>query len=112
MTRAIKTPCAICGEPATKLCDFVICDVSKEPITCDTPLCKDCSVNTGGSIFACGPSKGWTDTYDYCPNHNREADVPVSWTLGRREECIWDWREKQADEIRKLGIKSIPGGKP
>lgn len=50
-------PCAVCGRPGGKLCDFPLTG-EKAGKTCDRSLCSKCAVHTGHEI-------------DYCPTHAR-----------------------------------------
>lgn len=68
-----KNPCAICNKKkATRLCDYIIGYMgvsyyrnyldfkNQQPlnITCDTPLCDDCSQKN--------------ERLDYCPKHSMQ----------------------------------------
>lgn len=78
--------CICCGEPSTKLCDYIFGFQIERTLphptmnadgmwTCDAPLC-DKHAHRAGSIFRCGipqfhvdcPCSGH-DTIDYCPLH-------------------------------------------
>jgi hypothetical protein len=62
-TRGQKVkPCAVCGNPSTKLCDG---DIGNGK-TCDVPLCSKCA------LHIC-PDK------DYCPKHR---------PAGNHEDCL------------------------
>ena len=48
-------PCAICGRPHTKLCDYPL-HGAKAGKTCDRPLCERCAVHQEPDV-------------DFCPTH-------------------------------------------
>jgi hypothetical protein len=75
--------CAVCGDPAPYLCDFVLGGpphpedpkllTSKKPLhTCDAPLCE--KHRTGvGSIHYKMAGGGMFDSVDMCPIHSTAA---------------------------------------
>lgn len=63
--RTKPKPCACCGRPSSKLCDFERAVPmihggiqSRVQKTCDKPLCGNCAVKVGPEI-------------DHCPDHPR-----------------------------------------
>lgn len=60
-----KNLCSVCKKrEATQLCDYISEHIwtsnhGHMPITCDKPLCKECSIRMGGG-------------YDFCPQHRQE----------------------------------------
>ena len=68
-----------CGEPATKLCDWLIGFektarhvhyLDREVFTCNQPLCDNCGERVGVRFFS--GAEGFADTNDYCPYHSRQ----------------------------------------
>lgn len=59
-------PCSCCGEPSTRLCDFVVVPAHNHvrPQVCDKPLCDACAVRGGKNI-------------DYCPDHPKPAGAQL-----------------------------------
>jgi hypothetical protein len=51
-TRGRSKPCATCGRPSTKLCDFPLGNGK----TCDAAICDGCATGVGMGL-------------DYCPKH-------------------------------------------
>lgn len=82
-------PCAFCGDPATRWCDFVYghqgkpgpgdrlyFDLEGEMFTCDAALCSACAVSQPPQFFAwfCGCAqpchcKHEAHEIDHCPGH-------------------------------------------
>lgn len=57
-------PCAHCGKPSSKLCDFILVrSHAGNHKTCDKPLCQSCAVSGGRNV-------------DYCPDHKVAETQP------------------------------------
>jgi hypothetical protein len=83
--------CAVCGDPAPFLCDFVlgghphqddpsVCTTDKPLHTCDTPLCEKHRTQTG-SVHYKMSGGGMFDSVDMCPIHataTRQSLAPIS----------------------------------
>lgn len=59
-----------CGNPATKLCDFVLAGSRGRAQTCDVDLCDGCAVRQPGQALD-------GETIDYCGPHARYAAKPT-----------------------------------
>lgn len=62
--------CHYCDQPAVKLCDEIVGQPwPGHQRTCDRPLCRDHTTQTGRVHLNFGGGRGGWDSIDKCPEH-------------------------------------------